>query len=170
MTMKLLEKAEVPRVDQGVDFNKKLTAHPFFRGLPAPYLEIIGSSATTQRVKPREYLFRQGEPANRFYLIESGEIALEAHLPAGGTVVIQTLMTGDVMGWSWLFPPFVWHLQARCVKSATLIVLSGAHILAAADSDHDFGYEIMKRVSRVAVERLQRTRDRLWDQEIRTMV
>ena len=168
--MKRLETPEIIAAAPSVDLTAKLKGHPFFRGMPARYLEIIGTSAKFERVNPLEYLFKQGEPANCFYLIEAGEIVLEAHLPADGTVLIQTLGAGNVIGWSWLFPPFVWHLQARCVKPATLIVLPGAHILAAAERDRDFGYEIMKRVSRVAVERLQQTRDRLLQQEAASVI
>lgn len=110
-----------------------------------------------------ETLFREGEPANQFFLIESGCVVLEAHEPANGTIVIQNVRAGGVLGWSWLFPPFVWHFQARAGEATNAIALSGAHLLIAAERDHEFGYELMKRVSQVIIHRLQTTRKQLLD-------
>ena len=68
---------------------------------------------------------------------------------------------GDVLGWSWLFPPFSWNFQARAIEPTSAIVLSGAHLLVTAEGNHDFGYELMKRVAQVVIHRLQATRKQL---------
>ena len=138
--------------------------HPFFQGMKPEHLEIIVACATEVTFKPEQILFREGEPASQFYLIEKGRIALEAHEPAGGTVLVQTLGADDVLGWSWLFPPFVWHLQARALEPTKAIVLNGAHLLVTAERDHDFGYELMKRVAQIVINRLQATRKQLLTQ------
>lgn len=65
------------------------------------------------------------------------------------------------MGWSWLFPPFVWHLQARALEPVKTIALSGAHLLTTAEGDREFGYELMKRVAHVVIQRLQVARKQL---------
>lgn len=88
-------------------------------------------------------------------------MALEAHEPAAGTQPVQDLEAGDVLGWCWLFPPFVWHFRARALEPTSTIVLSGGHLLMAAERDPDFGYELIKRVAQVVIHRLQATRKRL---------
>lgn len=135
--------------------------HPFFSGMKSKHLGIFLESATRARFAPEEMLFREGEPANQFYLIQKGRIVLEAREPRRTPAVIQTLGCGDVLGWSWLFPPFTWHFSARAVEPASAIVLNAGHLLAAADADHDFGYELMKRVTRLVIHRLQITRERI---------
>jgi CRP-like cAMP-binding protein len=141
--------------------NEAITDHAFFHGMKPEHLALLRDGAKVVQFKAGDVLFREGEPANQFYLIESGKIALEAHKPGDGTALVQTLGPGDVLGWSWLFPPFAWHLQARALEPAKVIMLSGAHLLVTAENNHEFGYELMKRVSQVVVHRLQATRKRL---------
>jgi CRP/FNR family transcriptional regulator, cyclic AMP receptor protein len=137
-----------------------ILAHPFFAGLRRRYLYILAESASQAAFVADQFLFREGEPANGCYLIQKGRVALDAHDSRNDSILIQTLGAGDVLGWSWLFPPFAWHFSARAVEPVKAIVLDGGHLLAAADNDHDFGYELMKRVSRLVIERLQATRSR----------
>jgi CRP/FNR family transcriptional regulator, cyclic AMP receptor protein len=141
--------------------NEAITNHAFFHGMRPEYLAVLTEGATTTRFNAGDVLFRDGEPANQFYLIESGKIDLETREPANGAVVVQTLDAGNVLGWSWLFPPFVWHFQARAVEPVNVIVLSGAHLLATVERNHDFGYELMKRVAQVVIRRLQASRRQL---------
>jgi CRP-like cAMP-binding protein len=138
-----------------------ITQHAFFHGMKPGHLAILTEGAKAVSFKAGEVLFREGNPANQFYLIEQGAIALETHQPANTTTLVQTLGPGDVLGWSWLFPPFVWHFQARAVEPAGVIALNGAHLLVAAERDPDFGYELMKRVAQIVIRRLQATRQQL---------
>lgn len=141
--------------------NDAVTNHPFFRGMKPAHFAVLAEGAKPVQFKAGEILFREGEPANEFYLIQRGRIAIEAREPTKGTMLVQTLCDGDVLGWSWLFPPFVWHFQARAIEPAGAIVLSGAHLLIAAERDHEFGYELMKRPTQVVIRRLQATRKKL---------
>lgn len=141
--------------------NEAITQHAFFAGMKPEHLGLLTEDAKTARFNAGDLLFREREPANQLYLIESGKIALEAHEPTDGTMPVQTLGPGDVLGWSWLFPPFAWHFQARAIEPASVIVLSGAHLLVIAERDHDFGYELMKKVAQVVIRRLQATRKQL---------
>jgi CRP-like cAMP-binding protein len=138
-----------------------IVAHPFFEGMKPEYFEDIAGCATEATFEPGQILFREGEPADKFYLIQRGRIALEAHEPADGTVPVQELGAGDVLGWSWLFSPFVWHLQARALEPTGAVVLDGAHLLIAAERNPTFGYDLMKRVAHVLIQRLQATRKQL---------
>jgi len=140
------------------NLNEAITKYEIFRGMKPEHLAMLGEGAKEVEFHPGDVLFREGGPANQFYLIESGRIALEAHEPADGTM---TLGAGEALGWSWLFPPFVWHFQARAIEPAHVIILSGAHLLVTAERNHDFGYEWMKRMVQVVIRRLQATRNQL---------
>jgi CRP-like cAMP-binding protein len=148
------------------ELQETIRRYAFFDGMQPGHLAILTDRARAASFGSGEVLFREGEPANSFYLIRSGRIALEACEVADGTVSIQTLGPGEVLGWSWLFPPFVWHLRARTLEPTDAVVLDGAHLLVAAERDHDFGYELMKRVAQVVIHRLQATRKQFLAAEI----
>jgi CRP-like cAMP-binding protein len=143
------------------DLNQRITSHPFFRDLKPEHLAIVKESAKEVKFKAGETIFREGEPASQFYVIESGRVALEAHDARDGTALVQELAGSQVLGWSWLFPPFTWHLQARAIEPITGIALNGGHLLTAAERNPSFGYELMKRVAGIVIQRLQATRKRL---------
>lgn len=125
------------------------------------HIAVLSDGAHAVEFEAGEVLFREGEPANQFYLIESGKVALEANESPRGTVLVQLLGAGDPLGWSWLFPPFTWHFQARAVEPVVAIALRGAHLLVTAEQDDEFGYELMKRIARIVIQRLQATRKQL---------
>lgn len=141
--------------------NEVIAKNPLFLGMKPEHLALLVEGARSAELNAGEMLFREGEPASRFYVIESGKVVLEAHEPADGTLPVQTVGAGEVVGWSWMFPPFVWHLQARAVEPTRLVVLDGAHLLVAAERDREFGYDLMKRVVQVIIHRLQATRRQL---------
>jgi CRP-like cAMP-binding protein len=134
--------------------------YPFIRGLSQQHAQRLLAGATVVEFEPGEIIFREGEPANRLYLIESGEVELESRSAGCGTVRLETLHEGEALGWSWLFPPFAWHFQARATQTTRTICCDGAHLLVEAEEDRDFGYELMKRVSQIVIHRLQASRQR----------
>jgi len=146
---------------------ESITKHPFFDGMKSDHLSVLVEGAKDVQFRPGDVLFREGEPASHFYLIQTGKIIVESRKP-GGSAVVQTLTAGEVLGWSWLFPPFCWHFQAKAVAPSQVIMLSGAHLLAAAERDHDFGYELMKRVSQLVISRLQATRKLLLELQVQS--
>ena len=148
------------------EWKEIINRHPFFHDMKPEHQQILAGGASEVSFEPGDILFREGEPATEFYLIESGRIALEAHELADGTALIEYLGPGDVLGWSWLFAPFVWHFRARAVEPTEAIALSGSHLLTAAEQNHDFGYELMKRVAQVVIHRLHATRERLMADEV----
>lgn len=141
----------------------ELCEHPFVKGLRPEHRELLLESATPTTVRAGEVIFRPGNPANRFFLIETGRVVLETCTPKHDVVVIQSLGPGEVLGWSWLFEPFVWQFQARATEPVTMLVLDAAHLLRLTNENHEFGYELMKRVTRVVICCLQSTRQRLLD-------
>jgi len=140
-----------------------LAEHPFFKGLEPRYMQLITGCASNVRFTSGEYIFREGERAEHFYIIREGKIALETHDAQRGRVIIETIEAGEVLGWSWLFPPYHWHFSARAVKETRAIALDGACLRAKGEAYHDLGYELAMRVARIIMERLQATRLQLLD-------
>jgi CRP/FNR family transcriptional regulator, cyclic AMP receptor protein len=138
-----------------------ITKYPIFGGMKPEHRAILGQDATGIEFKSGDVVFREGDPANRFYLIESGGIILEAHEPPSGTVAVESLAPGQVFGWSWLFPPFTWHFHARAAEPTRVIALNGARLLVTAEQNPEFGYELMKRMAQVVIRRLQASRRQL---------
>lgn len=140
-----------------------LAEHPFFKGLEPKYLKLITGCASNVRYDRGEYIFREGEPASHFYIIRQGKVALEVFAAQRGPITIETIEAGEVLGWSWLFPPYRWHFSAHIIEPIRAIVLDGICLRTKGEEDHDLGYELMKRVSRIMMERLQATRLQLLD-------
>jgi CRP/FNR family cyclic AMP-dependent transcriptional regulator len=140
-----------------------LAEHPFFKGLDRRFLELLVGCATNVRFDAGEYIFKEGEEANSFYIIRRGHVALEIFAPGRGPLAVQTLGEGEVLGWSWLIPPYHWHSSARAVELTRAIALDAACLRQKCDEDHDLGYELMKRFAPVIVDRLQATRLQLLD-------
>lgn len=138
-----------------------ITEHALFRGLAPRYLALLTEAAMLKEFAAGEVIFREGDPANRFYLILDGEVALESTTCEGESVLVQTIGANDVLGWSWLFPPYYWHFDARATKLTKAIFFYGTWLRESCERDHDFGYEMMKRMSAVIIQRLQVTRRKL---------
>ena len=135
--------------------------HPFLRSLSPEHLEILLHDSKEAEFAAGENILKEGEPANRFFLIESGRVRLEANNENGKSV--QTLGPGEVLGWSWLFPPFSWHFSAHAIEPTRCLVLNGGHILVTAEENSKFGYDLMRRITQILVSRLQATRKKLLD-------
>lgn len=140
-----------------------LAAHPFFQNLDPRHLRLIVSCASNVRFEAGQFIFREGEAANHFYLLRHGTVQLEIFVPERGPLVIQTLGEGEVLGWSWLFPPYRWHFDARAVTLVRAIALDGQCLRTKCEEDHDLGYELVKRFAHVIMQRLQATRLQLLD-------
>lgn len=136
------------------DIETRIAAHPFVRPLSDEALKVLKKGAREESFEPGQIILRAGEPANSLYLIETGRIAIQAHDSGGSDRTLQTIDGGSAFGWSWLFAPFSWHLQVRAVERTRVIRLDGGHILACCEADCTRGYEIIKRVSQVLIERL----------------
>jgi len=109
----------------------------------------------------RSFLLREGEPADRFFLIREGMAAVEIAAPGHDPIVVQTLIDGDVAGFSWLFGPRTYEFDVRALTTVRAFQLDGACLQDKCDQDPRFGYELMQRFAQIAVQRLQATRLRL---------
>jgi CRP-like cAMP-binding protein len=140
--------------------NLTAAQHPFLNGLSEPHLRILGKTATPKRFAAGDRFFREGEAANGLYLVNTGNICLQTR-SAGQPVRIATIGPGEVVGWSWLFPPFFWHFDASADETTEAIVFDAAQLRKDCEEDKAFGYELMKRVAEIVVSRLQVTRLKL---------
>jgi CRP/FNR family transcriptional regulator, cyclic AMP receptor protein len=136
---------------------------PLFAGLESAQLELIAGCARNEHVDARTVLLREGDPADRFFLIRRGAVALEVHAPGHGSLVIETLHAGDVVGWSWLFAPYRWQLDGRAIQPCDLVAFDGLCLRGKCEADHELGYQLMSRFAANLVERLQATRLQLLD-------
>src|SRR3972149_5511700 len=93
-----------------------LAEHPFLKGLDPRHLNIIVGCASNVRFDAEQYILREGEEATNFYIIHQGKVALEIFTSDRGPITIQTIGEGDVLGWSWLIPPYHWHYDARAIE------------------------------------------------------
>lgn len=133
-----------------------------FEGLERAQLEVIAGCGRNEHVDSGAFLLREGDPAERFFLIRRGTVALEVHAPAR-TLTIETLHAGDPVGLSWLFAPYRWQLDARALEPSELIGFDGVCLRGKCEADHDLGYQLMRRFAENLVDRLQATRLQLLD-------
>ena len=122
---------------------------------------MLARHAREVNLKEGQVLFRENESAYAFFLIFEGKVALESYVARNENIAVQLLCGGDVLGWSWLFPPFTWHFQARAVAPTKAIFIDGASLLVACENDPDLGYEMIQRIAEVVIHRLQVTRRQL---------
>ena len=132
-----------------------IAEHPFFTGLNPEYVELIAGCAKNTRFDAGAFLFRLGKDADAFYIVRHGRIALEAPGPNAETKRIQTIDEGDIVGWSWLFPPYRWLFDARALELTRAVAIDGHCVRAKCEADHSFGYEMMKRFSALVADRLE---------------
>jgi CRP/FNR family transcriptional regulator, cyclic AMP receptor protein len=134
-----------------------------FEGMRTEHLDLIAGCGKIAAFEAGEQLFREGDPADDFYLLRHGRVALELFMPGRGALTVSTHGPGELVGWSWLFSPYRWHLDGSAIERGSAVVFDGECLRGKAESDHDLGYELMKRFAAQMVERLQATRLQLLD-------
>ncbi len=137
--------------------------HPFFAGLGEEFRKLVCGCARNVRFEAGQFLFREGEPANEFFLLRHGRVALEITMPGRGAMTFQTLGEGEIVGVSWLIPPYRWTNDARALGLTRAIGMDATCLRRKCEADHDLGYEMMKRFVPVLVQRLQATRLQVLD-------
>jgi CRP-like cAMP-binding protein len=140
-----------------------IVAHPFLSGLSPSHLEPLADHAAWTVFSPDQRIFAEGGMADRFWLIEDGEIALDIQVPGRGGVTIETLGPWTVLGWSWLAPPYRWHFGAVSRRVTSAIEIDARAVRALMQQQPDLGYALTRRFLDVVVDRLQATRIRLLD-------
>ena len=150
-----------PKFTGAVSLETVIAEHPFLRGMPPTLLKILGEAAMPVQFDAGQLIFHEGDVANRFYLLQHGRVELTSHRTDQDAVAIQILGEGDALGWSWLFPPYYWNFDARAVEPTRAIFFYGTRLREQCEQDPELGFALMRRMTRVLINRLQATRDQL---------
>jgi CRP-like cAMP-binding protein len=140
-----------------------LASQPFFAGLSEPHLAVLTGCTSNAVFDAGDLVFREGQLADRFYLLRHGRVGLEVFSPAGGPLTIETLDAGEVLGFSWLFPPYKSRFDARALTLVRALSLDGACLRRKCEEDKALGYELVKRFATLIISRLESTRLQLLD-------
>ena len=135
-----------------------LRKQPFFADLPDADLKLISGCAKNVRFETGEVMAKEGQAADEFFLIREGRVAVAIPSPRGGRLNIDTIDPGEVAGWSWLFPPYVWQFDLTAVTPVRALSMDGRCLRDKCDADPRLGYDLMKRFSHIMVERLAAAR------------
>jgi CRP/FNR family transcriptional regulator, cyclic AMP receptor protein len=138
-----------------------LARHPFLHGMSPDQLAVLAAEARDVTFPARHRLFEDGGSARRFWLIQAGHVDLDLHVPGQGRMKIDTIGIGELVGWSWLFPPYQWAFGAVAASPVEAFEFDGRMVRACCESDPALGYELTRRLARVVAKRLQATRVRL---------
>ena len=145
----------------GKNLATRVALHPFLVGMSRTDLALLTDCAIAAHFRSGEVILREGELANRFYLIETGKVVLESKATDDGPVVIDTIGPGHLLGWSWMFPPYTWQFTARAVEPTDAIFFYGTILREYCERDHSLGYELMKRMTAVMTRRMQNARQKM---------
>jgi len=132
-----------------------LATIPLFDGMKPEHLDLIVGCAANVRFAPGEFAARQGEAADRFFIVRKGRLALQVHGPGRGELTLLTVGDGEVLGWSWLVPPYKWHFDARSLTDTRALALDGRCLRGKFENDHELGYEMMTRFAQLMTQRLE---------------
>jgi CRP-like cAMP-binding protein len=138
-----------------------LAGHPFLRGMAPGQLDALAAAASDVTFPVGHRIFEEGGFAGKFWLIQSGHVALDVQVSGSGRVIVDTIGIGDLLGCSWLFPPYRLAFGAACLTAVRAFEFDAAAIRARCADDPEFGAEFRERLLRVLARRLQGTRTRL---------
>lgn len=141
-----------------------LASHPFFSGLPPAQLAALTDCARPRSVAAGDILFHEGGDADRFFVLTRGTVCVESKCN-GRALVLQTLHEGEILGWSWLTPPFRWAFDARCAAPTEVVEVDAARLRSAFTADPGFGYHVVSRFAAVMGERLRAAHMRMLERE-----
>ena len=147
--------------DNGNNVRSILEHQPFFNDLDSKFIKFIEDAASIEELDSHDYLFYEGDPAHHFYLIMEGLIGIQVFAGESGFVNIEKLGSGQMIGWSWLLPPYAWFFSGEVLEPSRVIKFDGEKLRRICENDHEFGYEMAKRLTTVATQRLGETRSKL---------
>jgi CRP/FNR family cyclic AMP-dependent transcriptional regulator len=139
----------------------RVALHPFLAGMNRTQLTLLTDCGVSVRFKPGDIILRKGDRADRFFLIETGKVVLESRKDHSEPVVVDTIGAGDLLGWSWMFPPYAWQFTARAVAPTRAIFFAGSVLREYCERDHSLGYDLLKRMNAVMTRRMQNARRKM---------
>jgi CRP/FNR family transcriptional regulator, cyclic AMP receptor protein len=145
------------------DITKKLREHAFFADLSDENIRTISDCGHEKTFSPGEVIAKEGSDANDFFLVKKGKLAIQIFTPHQGAVTVHTVGDNDIVGWSWLFPPYKWCFDIKVMEATSVIALNAQCLRGKCESDHELGYKLMKKFSQIMIQRLHETRIQLLD-------
>jgi CRP/FNR family transcriptional regulator, cyclic AMP receptor protein len=141
-----------------------LSNHEFFSELSDDVLKILCEYSSTRKIKKGQILFRQGEKADKFYVVRNGLISIQMPAIMGPALEIQNVGKDQVLGWSWLISPYKWNFQAKAEEDSELLEFDGTDLLARCEQEPKFGYELLKKFAGLMSVRLNAARQKMMDE------
>ncbi len=132
--------------------------HPFLAGLSDEYCELVAGCAKNVVFEPGSYIIREGQPAGQFHLLREGQVSLEVYAPRRGSIVLQTLGANDILGASWIVPPYRWTSDARAVERVRAFAFDATCLRGKCEADPALGYALMKRFVPIILQRVTAAR------------
>ncbi len=145
------------------DLGETLAAHPFFDGFEPAQIEFLVGCSTNIVFQEGEFLYREGETANSFFLVREGKVAVETDSPPTGPLTLVTVGRGDMLGWSWIVPPYVHRTDARAIEQTRALSLDAVCLRDKLESDHELGFRLLTRFVSLMAQRLESARMQLLD-------
>ncbi|PPD44467.1 MAG: Crp/Fnr family transcriptional regulator [Methylocystis sp.] len=140
-----------------------LAAHPFFAGLDGEFCTLACGCAKNARFDAGQFICHEGDSADQFFLVREGRVALQVSAPGRGASTFLTLGPGEVFGVNWLVPPYRWTYDAKAIAPTRAISMDAACLRNKCEANHSLGYDVMKRLMPVLVERLHTARVQMLD-------
>jgi CRP/FNR family cyclic AMP-dependent transcriptional regulator len=137
--------------------------HPFFAGIAAEFCKLVVGCSKNVHFETGQYLGHEGDPADHIYLLRQGRVAFEIAAPGRAPIIFQTIGEGEIVGVSWLIPPYRWSYDARALDFVRAVAMDATCLRQKCEDDHDLGYEMMKRFVPILIQRLHGTRLQLLD-------
>lgn len=141
----------------------ELGEHEFLHGMADRHLATLARACWVAPVRAGHRLFEEGGTAHRFWLLRTGHVALDVQAPGPHGLLVETLGPGDLVGLSWLVPPYEWQFGATAVQDTVTFELNALAVRAACAEDTALGYELLRRIMAAAASRLHATRVRMLD-------
>jgi CRP/FNR family transcriptional regulator, cyclic AMP receptor protein len=139
-----------------------LQEHPFTKGFWPDHIARLAAMAAEVRFQPGELIFHEGDHSSLFYLLISGNVALEVLSP-GHPIRVSTLVAGEVLGWSSVTGENGKQFQARALEDVHALAFDGARLCHACEEDFALGFHFMRAILTVMTDRLHATRAQLVD-------
>lgn len=140
-----------------------IAEHPFFAGLKPEQIKTIAKNSISVTFNPGEFLMREDEPGNCFYLINQGRVALEVFTPERGPIILQTIGENEILGLFWLIPPYQCRFDVKAMELTRAICIDGQGLRDFCNSNPEAGFEILKRTTQILANSLEATRVQLLD-------
>lgn len=151
----------MPKKNDPESLEQIMRNHLFFKGLESEHISFLVDCSSNVEFEAGQYLCRQEESADFFYAIHSGLVALELNSHDQSPIAVQSIQADDVLGWSWLVPPYHWRFNARAIDTTQALALDARCLRSHCDENHELGYQLLVRLVQVMTERLESTRRQL---------